>query len=97
MIQFTLPWDKKPAASTAVYATVGAVACYKVKFQKDEDEWQFTQFWVKGYAVQTGSLHYSDKEDTLYIGFDDGSVQRLKIADNGLSAEVSFFTYISFR
>lgn len=88
-----MPWDKKPSTSNQVYATVGAVACYKVKLTQVEDdddhEWEFTSWWVKGYGVQTGSLHWSPTEDTLYIGFDDGAVQRLKISATGVATEVN--------
>jgi hypothetical protein len=73
-----MPWDKKPVQSNTVYATVGAVACYKFKFvQEDNDfdtDFEFQKCWIKGYGVQTGSLHWSQSEDTLYVGFDDGSV-----------------------
>ena len=83
-----MPWDTKPA-TPQVYATVGAVACYRFKMNEDEDsEWEFKHFWSKGYAVQTGSLHWSPSEDVLYIGFDDGSINRLKITENGLNTEV---------
>lgn len=55
IMQFTMPWDKKPATSNQVYATVGAVACYKVKLtqveDEDDNEWEFTKWWIKGYAV----------------------------------------------
>ena len=87
-----MPWDKKPTSSAAqnVFATVGAVACYK--FQIVNNEWEFKQWWCKGYAVQTGSIHWSPKEDTLYIGFDDGNVERLKITDNALATEVNYIT-----
>lgn len=88
-----MPWDKKASStSSQVYATVGAVTCYKVKPSDSESEegWQFKQWWTKGYAVQTGSLHWSPKEDTLYIGYDDGNVQRLKITDNALTTEVRY-------
>lgn len=92
-----MPWDKKSDQAKTVYATVGAVACYRVKLIKDvnaedgEDNtsWEYTLLWVKGYPVQTGSLHWSALEDTLYVGFDDGKVARLKITDNGLSTEVN--------
>lgn len=71
------------------------MACYKVKVTQVEDaddqDWEFTQWWVKGYGVQTGSLHWSDTDDTLYIGFDDGSVQRLKISETGSATEVRPF------
>lgn len=84
-----------------MYATVGAVACYKMKRIKDVNEdgednssWEFTQWWVKGYPVQTGSLHWSALEDILYIGFDDGKVQRLKITENGYATEVRFLCLI---
>lgn len=73
---------------------MGSVACYKFKVTKtgDDDQqqvWEFTKWWIKSYAVQTGSLHWSAAEDTLYIGFDDGSIQRLKILENGHFSEVS--------
>lgn len=68
-----MPWDTKPEKSNTVYATVGAVACYKVKVS-DEEDWEFTPCWVKGYAVQTGCLHWSPKDATLLVGFDDGSI-----------------------
>ena len=92
-----MPWDRKSDQPKTVYATVGAVACYKIKFIKDvngedgEDNssWEYSLLWVKGYPVQTGSLFWSPLEDTIYIGFDDGKIQRLKITDNGLSTEVS--------
>lgn len=92
-----MPWDKKPDQPKTVYATVGAVACYRIKFIKDVNDedgeenttWEYTLLWVKGYPVQTGSLFWSPLEDTLYIGFDDGKIQRLKITDNGMSTEVS--------
>lgn len=32
--------------------------------------------------MQTGSLHWSESEETLFIGFDDGKVSRLKITDS---------------
>lgn len=77
------------------------MACYKVKVTKVEDEddqvWEFTQWWVKGYGVQTGSLHWSDSDDTLYIGFDDGSVQRLKISNIGSATELPEFRNQSDR
>jgi len=72
-----MPWDKKPAAKDQVYATVGSVACYKFKVDRrenDEQDWEFTKWWIKSFAVQTGSLHWSAAEDTLYVGFDDGSI-----------------------
>ena len=56
---------------------------------EDNTTWEYSQLWVKSYPVQTGSLFWSHLEDTLYIGFDDGKIQRLKITDNGLSTEVS--------
>jgi hypothetical protein len=92
-----MPWDKKPTSKDQVYATVGALVCYKVKkSQGDDDEWDFTQFWVKTYGVQTGSLHWSETEDILYVGFDDGSIHRYQISDNGHAQDVSFLSKISF-
>jgi FlaG/FlaF family flagellin (archaellin) len=37
---------------------------------------------VKGFALQTGSLYWSDKEMTLYVGFDQGRVVRLKVDES---------------
>ena len=37
---FTMPWEKKDEKDTTVYATVGAVACFKVT-QKEDDSWAF--------------------------------------------------------
>ena len=37
--------------------------------------------WVKGFALQTGCLHWSDEDDILYIGFDQGKIIRLKMSD----------------
>lgn len=37
--QFTMPWDKKPVQSNTVYATVGAVACYKFKFVQEDNDY----------------------------------------------------------
>jgi hypothetical protein len=33
-----MPWDKKPVQSNTVYATVGAVACYKFKFVQEDND-----------------------------------------------------------
>lgn len=89
-----MPWDKKPVKESQVYATVGSVACYRFKVTKEggneDGSWVFTKWWVKSYGVQTGSLFWSANEDTLYVGFDDGSIERLKIQDNGMYTEVSF-------
>ena len=42
------------------------------------DGWKFTQCWAKSFALQTGSMHWDNEENTLYIGFDQGRVVRLK-------------------
>ena len=82
-----MPWEKKEklaSANAPVSAIVGAVAVYRVKITKDadgQDDWTFTQLWVKGFALQTGCLHWADEEDILYIGFDQGKIVRLKISD----------------
>lgn len=48
-----MPWDKKPvtSAASAVYATIGAVVCYKLKCNDDTDQWEFKHWWCKGYSV----------------------------------------------
>ena len=46
------------------------------------------QVWQKGYGVQTGCLHWSAREQVLYVGYDDGSIQRLKVLKNGAPTEV---------
>ena len=82
-----MPWEKKEklaSATAPVSAIVGAVSAYRVKIVKDSDgqeDWTFTQLWVKGFSLQTGCLHWSDDEDILYIGFDQGKIIRLKISD----------------
>jgi len=57
---FTMPWDKKPTTNSGqsqVYATVGALVCYKVKLSLsqndgcgDNSDWEFSQFWVKTFG-----------------------------------------------
>jgi hypothetical protein len=83
-----MPWEKKPEQKSATFATVGAVACYKAKFASGDDEesddesrFQFTKIWVKGYPVQTGSLFWSESENVLYVGFDDGKISRLLVTN----------------
>lgn len=63
----------------------------------DDQDWEFTQIWVKGYGVQTGSLHWSKTENMLYVGFDDGSVQRLKINEQGHPSDVSLNLFIIYK
>jgi hypothetical protein len=56
-----MPWDKKPTTNSGqsqVYATVGALVCYKVKLSLlqndgcgDNSDWEFSQFWVKTFGV----------------------------------------------
>ena len=82
-----MPWEKKEklaSANAPAAAIVGAVAAYRVKITTDSDgqeEWSFTQLWVKGFALQTGCLHWCDEDETLYIGFDQGKIIRLKMSD----------------
>ena len=67
-----MPWEKKDKSDT--YATVGAVIVYKVKITKesstDSGNWQFQRLWMKGYPLQTGSIHWCDQEKILVVGFD---------------------------
>ena len=80
-----MPWEKKEKQTSAtqpVSAIVGAVSAYRVKIQKDGDgqeSYDFKQLWVKGFSLQTGCLHWSDDDNILYIGFDQGKIIRLKI------------------
>ncbi len=83
-VQFTFTWDKKLNDTSTHVATVGALACYKFN-----DSWEFTREWIRPYPVQTGSLHWSPLEHTLYVGFDDGNIERLKITENSLATDVS--------
>lgn len=81
-----MPWEKKTDVQKSVYATVGAVACYRVKRTQDQDDgsdtWSFTKLWIKGYPYATGCLCWDDKNDTLYVGFDEGRICRLKVKDS---------------
>jgi len=47
---------------------------YKMKLARNAegvvDGWTFTHMWSKGFALQTGSMHWDNEENTLYIGFD---------------------------
>lgn len=88
-----MPWDSKQKAAAKATATIGAVVCYKLKSaSEDSDEkWEAEKVWQKGYGSQTGCLHWSQNENTLYIGFDDGSIQRLKITEQNHATEVSLF------
>ena len=73
-----MPWEKKKQKNASnneqVYSTVGGVVMYKMKMTKNEegivDGWTFTQCWAKGFALQTGSMHWDDANNLLYIGFD---------------------------
>ena len=88
---FTMPWEKKKeknaSNNTEVYSTVGGVVLYKMKLTKNSEGvvegWTFTQAWAKSFALQTGSMHWDETNATLYIGFDQGRVVRLKMGDEG--------------
>lgn len=56
---FTMPWEKKKernaSQNSEVYSTVGALALYKMKLDRNEegvvDGWTFTQCWTKSFAL----------------------------------------------
>ena len=85
-----MPWEKKKEKSAtsddAVYSTVGAVACYKMKVTKTADgkvdSFTFTHLWSKPFSLQTGSLAWDEENSTLYIGFDHGKLVRIKVQEN---------------
>jgi len=54
-----MPWEKKKernaSQNSEVYSTVGALALYKIKLNKNNsgvvDGWAFTQCWTKSFAL----------------------------------------------
>ena len=86
-----MPWDKKEAAAqknNPTYSTVSAVAAYRVKTNQDRagnNVYELQRLWIKTFPLQIGCLHWSDSEETIYIGFDKGVIHRLALTNNPLA------------
>jgi hypothetical protein len=86
-----MPWEKKAEkekANNPTYSTVSAVAAYRVKSKQDRagnNLYELQKLWIKTFPLQIGCLHWSDSEETIYIGFDNGVIHRLALTSNPLA------------
>jgi hypothetical protein len=73
-----MPWEKKEDKKAPTYSTVSALAMYKVMTKAEEmfaedgsvENIQFRRMWLKTFSKQIGCIHWSEAEQTVFVGFD---------------------------
>jgi hypothetical protein len=88
-----MPWEKKEDKKAPTYSTVSALAMYKVATAKEEmfgeegavENIQFRRMWLKTFSKQIGCIHWSEAEQTVFVGFDQGFIHKIQLTANILA------------